>query len=91
MQTTHIARNIAAALSIVLVAGALIGSTDWNSAKDAPAAPVAKATVPAPMVGVATGEFDHGAPVYRLPSVAVTTSRSVELARMAQEDKLAAK
>jgi hypothetical protein len=90
MQTTHIVRNAVAALSIVLVAGALIGSTSWNSAKEAPAtAPVAK--VAAPVVGVATGEFDNGAPVYRLPSVAVTVSRSVELAKMAQEEKLASK
>ena len=44
---------------------------------------------PASNIGVATGETQNGAPVYRLPKVAVTVSRSQELARMLQEDKLA--
>ncbi len=44
---------------------------------------------PAAKIGVATGETHNGAPVYRLPKVAVTVSRSEELARMTQEDKLA--
>ena len=44
---------------------------------------------PASNVGVATGETENGAPVYRLPAVAVTVSRSEELAKMIQEDKLA--
>jgi hypothetical protein len=44
---------------------------------------------PAAKIGVATGETENGAPVYRLPKVAVTVSRSEELARMIQEDKLA--
>jgi hypothetical protein len=48
-----------------------------------------KAVAAAPMVGTPTGEFDHGVPVYRLPAVSVTTSRSAELARMAQEEQLA--
>jgi len=44
---------------------------------------------PAAKIGVATGESENGVPVYRLPKVAVTVSRSEELARMIQEDKLA--
>jgi hypothetical protein len=44
-----------------------------------------------PMVGVATGDIDHGSPVYRLPAVNVTASRSAELAKMAQEDAVAMK
>jgi hypothetical protein len=43
------------------------------------------------MVGTPTGEFDHGVPVYRLPSVTVTASRSAEMARMAREEQFAAK
>jgi hypothetical protein len=35
----------------------------------------------APVVGVPTGEFDRGLPVYRLPAVTVTATRTVELAR----------
>ena len=41
------------------------------------------------MVGIATGEVDHGAPVYRLPSVTVAASRAVELARIEREDAAA--
>jgi hypothetical protein len=43
--------------------------------------------VPVTMVGVATGELADGVPVYRLPSVTVTARRSVELAKMAEEDR----
>ena len=39
----------------------------------------------APVVGVPTGEFDRGLPVYRLPAITVTATRSVELARQDAE------
>jgi len=45
---------------------------------------------PAPMVGSFTGEYVDGVPVYRLPSVNVAVSRTAELARIQQEDRLAA-
>jgi len=45
--------------------------------------------MPKPMVAVATGETQNGLPVYRLPAVAVSVSRSEELARMTQEDRMA--
>jgi len=41
--------------------------------------------------GVATGESVNGVPVYRLPTVNVTVSRSAALAEMAKEDALASK
>lgn len=41
------------------------------------------------VVGVATGEYVNGAPVYRLPNVNVTVSRSAELAKIAREEALA--
>jgi len=92
MQATDRTRNILGALVIVLVAATLIGATVWTPARETPAAALAtKGEAPAPMVGTFTGEFDHGAPVYRLPSVAVTASRSAELARMAREARIAAK
>ena len=92
MQVTRQIRNTIAALSIVLVAAALIGATVWTPGHRDPAAPAVAASVPpAPMVGVATGELDNGTPVYRLPPITVTASRSAELARMAREEQLAAK
>jgi hypothetical protein len=44
-----------------------------------------------PAVGVATGEYVAGVPVYRLPAVNVTVSRSAALAEMAKEDAVALK
>ena len=90
MQATHHVRNILAALLVLIIAATLIGAVAWTPAKQAPAAVlIVKAEAPASMVGTATGEFDNGVPVYRLPAVSVITSRSAELARMAQEDRLA--
>ena len=90
MHATSRTRNILAALVIVLVAATLIGATAWTPASQAPvAAPVGKVDTPAPLVGTFTGEFDNGAPVYRLPPIAVTASRNAELAKMAQEEQFA--
>ena len=92
MQATNRIRNFLAALFILLVAAALLGATVWTPSRDTErAAPSAKGETPAPMVGTFTGEFDHGVPVYRLPSVTITTTRSAELARMAQEEQVARK
>ena len=91
MQAKHLVRNIVATLSIVLVAAVLIGSTTWNSAQAPVAPPVAKAAVPTPMVAVPTGEYENGVPVYRLPTVSVAVSRSAELAKIAREERIAAK
>jgi hypothetical protein len=80
MQATNRVRNILAALFIVVVAATLIGATVWTPAREAPvAAPVVKTKALAPLVGTFTGEFDNGVPVYRLPSITITTSRSAEL------------
>jgi hypothetical protein len=92
MQATNRIRNFLAALFILLVAAALLGATVWTPAREAErVSPGAKGETPAPMAGTFTGEFDHGVPVYRLPSVTITTTRSAELARMAQEEQVAGK
>ena len=52
---------------------------------------VRHSSLSAPAVGVATGEYVNGAPVYRLPTVNVTVSRSAALAEMAKEDAVALK
>jgi hypothetical protein len=92
MQATKRIRKIVIALSAVLVAAALTSAAAWHPAREIPArAPVTAPTVQAPVIGVATGEYQNGAPVYRMPSIAVTVSRSEVLARMAREDALALK
>jgi hypothetical protein len=89
MQATN---RIFAVLWIVLVAAVLIGATVWAPGQIAPVeSRVAKTESPAPTVGTSTDAFENGVPVYRLPAITVTTSRSVELARMAQEEQFARK
>jgi hypothetical protein len=91
MQAKNRVRKILTALSIVLAAAALI-SAAWHPTKETvPISPVAASTVQAPVIGVPTGESQNGVLVYRLPSIAVTVSRSEALARMAQEDSVAMK
>ena len=72
MQASNLVRTVITTLSIVLVTTALIGAT-WYTTKETPA--------PLPMVGVTTGEFVDGVPVYRLPSITVTARRSDVLGR----------
>ena len=92
MQATNHTRNILAALFIILVAATMIGATAWTPAKEGPvAALTANVEAPVPMVGTFTGEFDNDVPVYRLPTITVTASRSAELAKMAREEQLAMK
>jgi hypothetical protein len=92
MQATNRIRKIVIALSVVLVTAALIGAATLHPAREtAPASPVAAHTVGAPVIGVPTGEVQNGVRVYRLPSIAVTVSRSEALARIAREDALAMK
>ena len=40
------------------------------------------------MVGVFTGEFVNGTPVYRLPSISVSASRTADLAKIEREERL---
>ena len=92
MQATNRRSNMVVALAIALMAATLIGATVWTPAKKTPAtSPVAKTDTLAPMSGTFTGEFENGVPVYRLPAITVTTSRSAELAKMASEEHFAAK
>ena len=63
MQTKTV-RRIVIALVVSAVAGtATVGAVKHSS-------------LSAPAVGVATGEYVDGVPVYRLPTVNVTVSRS---------------
>ncbi|MEO8509412.1 MAG: hypothetical protein ABI593_17430 [Betaproteobacteria bacterium] len=84
--------RIATAVLSVVIAALLMGAVDRNAAKSvATPAPVAQSQVAVPLIGVATGEFQNGVPVYRLPAVTVTETRSQALARFAREDAVAMK
>ena len=39
------------------------------------------------MVGVFTGRFANGVPIYRLPAITVVASRKAELAKIEREDR----
>jgi len=52
---------------LALAAAAVATVRDATIARDV--------AVPAPGVAVFTGEFDHGAPVYRLPAITVSGAR----------------
>lgn len=79
MQASNLVRALIAAVSIVLVATALVGAT-WYSDRNA-------GSGGAPVVGVPTGEYVNGVAVHRLPSITVTASRSEELARIANDER----
>jgi hypothetical protein len=83
-------RQILIAVSVFVAAIAVAGVSYLSGPADVT---VAAAGTPksgvVQMVGVATGEMDQGAPVYRLPTVTVAASRAVELARIEREDAAA--
>ena len=78
-----------AILILAAAASSLVGAAAYRTTRDVPIAARVAPAPQAPMVGVATGEYDHGLPVYRLPSVQVTASKSEALAAMAREEALA--
>jgi len=92
MKVTNVIRKTVGALSVVIVASALIGAAAWQHAKDIVVTlPAGASAAPASMVGVPTGEYQEGVPVYRLPSITVTVNRSEALAKMARSDSQAVK
>lgn len=81
-------RRLAIVLVLAAAASGLVGAAHYRTTRDVPL-PV-RAAPQTPMVGVATGEYDHGLPVYRLPPVQVTVNKSDALAAIAREEALAA-
>ena len=82
--------DIVALVSVVAVSGLVGAAVRYNATSDAQTAAL-HAVAPAAVVGTPTGEIDRGMPVYRLPTVEVTMTRSEALARIAREEALAAK
>jgi hypothetical protein len=78
-------RWISVQLSTPLLVVGLIATVALGAAAEAAdLQPVAKAQV----VGVFTGEYVNGTPVYRLPRVIVVANREVERARLEREKQL---
>jgi hypothetical protein len=92
MHATNRIRKIFTAVSIVFIAAMLLGAVARHPAKEmTPISPLVARTVSAPTIAEPTGEYQNAVPVYRLPSIAVTVSRSEALARIAREESLEAK
>ena len=78
---------ISVQLSTPLVVVALIATLPLGAAGVAIGSPPTSKTQ-AQMVGVFTGEYINGSPVYRLPPVMVVASRKVERAKLEREKQL---
>ena len=88
MQTRIRTAHLISVIAAVLVAGVVIASVLSVEFHRPTTAPVTVGAT-APVVGTPTGELQQGLPVYQLPTIAVTASRSEELAKMAREEALA--
>ena len=86
MQTKIRTARLIPIVAAALVAGAVLASVMTAPAQHPTVTPIAAS---AATVGTPTGELQQGVPVYRLPTIAVTASRSEELAKMAREEALA--
>jgi uncharacterized protein YjiS (DUF1127 family) len=83
-------RRISVQLSTPLLVVALIASVALGAvAEAADLRPTSKARAQAQIVGVFTGEYVNGTPVYHLPPVIVVASREVARARLEREKQSA--
>jgi hypothetical protein len=82
-------RLISVQLSTPLVVVALIATVALGAAAEATdLQPLSKASATAQVVGVFTGQYVNGTPVYRLPPVIVVANREVARARLEREKQL---
>ena len=88
----HIGRNRRvdpASLWMALLAVFVIAGTAPAAAGDASRpTPIARAPTQDRMVGVFSGQFVNGIPLYRLPSISVSANRKGELAKIEREEHL---
>jgi uncharacterized protein YjiS (DUF1127 family) len=83
-------RRIAVQLSTPLLVVALIATVALGAAAEAAdLRPASKASANAPVIGLFTGEYVNGAPVYRLPPVIVVATREIDRARLEREKQSA--
>ena len=85
MTTSFIVRVSASLLTGVLIATLLPAMAAETNVP----LPTSKPPVEARNVGVFTGTFVNGMPVYRLPPVSVIAYRKVEVAKMEREEQQA--
>ncbi|HEV8552287.1 MAG TPA: hypothetical protein VGR65_02725 [Casimicrobiaceae bacterium] len=78
-------RRIPDQLLAPLLVVALVATVAFGAAAEAADLRPGNASVKAQVVGVFTGEYVNGTPVYRLPPVIVIARREVETARLARE------
>jgi uncharacterized protein YjiS (DUF1127 family) len=79
-------RLISVQLSTPLVVVALIATVALGAAAEAAdLRPAGKASAQTQVVGIFTGDYVNGTPVYRLPPMIVVASREVERARLERE------
>jgi hypothetical protein len=79
-EPVRVSKALLAAIVIAIATPAVSGDSG------APAA--GTVTARERMVGQFTGKFVNGTPVYRLPSIRVSVSRTAELARIEREERL---
>jgi len=77
-------RPAASVLAAIFASALAAAATAGVAAADVPAG---KAPGVMPTVGVYTGRYANGVPVYRLPPVTVVGSRTAELAKTAREQQ----
>ena len=80
-KSLYVASLLTAPFAAILIATAWLAPVSESSV-----APQAATAPSLSMIGVPTGELVNGIPVYRLPTVTVSVNRSVEIARIEQED-----
>ena len=82
-------RRISVQLSTPLLVVALTATAVLGAAGEATdSRPMSKAAAKSQPVGVFTGQYVDGVPVYRLPVVRVVTSRKAERAKLEREEQL---
>lgn len=88
MQAKSLIDAGASCLFAAFAASAMIATAAPGLATEesAPRPTTAKASDTAQMVGVFTGEYVKGVPVYRFPPLTISANRKSELARPAPED-----
>lgn len=75
-------------LSMGLLAAMLIAAMPAAAGNVLEPAPSSVPSTGEPVIGLFTGKFVNGTPVYRLPSITVLASRKVELAGIEREKRL---
>jgi hypothetical protein len=83
-------RRIPVQLLAPVLVVALIATVALDTAAEAAdLRPASKASANAPVIGLFTGEYVNGAPVYRLPPVIVVGTREIDRARLEREKQSA--